>query len=190
MLIGLPPKDLLEDIALAVTALGKDPESFYRKSVSVTKEWVYDPEPTRLRDRIKPKFTSEKSVPLRHRTLAEILNPMPDAAAVISKLLDYISRVDLASQTGAPRPEFRTTDGESIFPEDPSEEWWLTSMQRKAPDAEEKENAADEDGPPSELDADEPLEVDDSDCLSDVDGRPVGASSSCYEPTLAWDPPS
>ena len=184
MLIGLPPKDLLEDIALAVTALGKDPETFYRKNVSVTKEWVYDPEPTRLRDRIKPKFTSEKSVPLRHRTLAEILNPMPDAQAVIARLLDFISRVDLASQSGAPRPEFRTSDGGSIFPED---EWWLTSLQRKAPDAEEKEIAADEDGPPSELDADEPLEVDDSDCMSD-DGRSVvGASSSAmYEPTLAW----
>ena len=182
MLIGLPPKDLLEDIAHAVMTLGKDPESFYRKSVSVTKEWVYDPEPTRLRDRIKPRIVSEKSVPLRHRTLAEVLNPMPDASAVIGKLLDYIARVDLASQTGAPRPEFRTIDGETIFPEDPNEEWWLTSLQRKAP--EEKETAADEDGPPSELDENEPMEVDDSDCLSDADDRP--AASSSYEPNLAW----
>jgi len=59
----------------------------------------------------------------------------------------------------------------------------LTATQRKVVDPEEKENAADEDGPPSELDEEEPQEVDDSDYLSE-DDRPVGASS--YEPTLAW----
>ncbi len=133
MLIGLPPRDLLEDIAQAISRTGKDPEAFYRKSLSVTREWIYDPEPTRLRDRIKPKFTSEKMVPLRHRTLAEILNPMPDASAVIAKLLDYISRVDVASQTGALRPEFKTSDGESIFPEDPEEQWWMQIIRQRFP---------------------------------------------------------
>ncbi len=41
MLIGLPPKDLLEEVALAVSHLGKDSEVFYRKNLSVTKEWIY-----------------------------------------------------------------------------------------------------------------------------------------------------
>ena len=50
---------------------------------------------------------------------------MPDASAVIKKLLDYISRVDLASRTGALRPNFETAEGELIFPEDPEEQWSL-----------------------------------------------------------------
>jgi hypothetical protein len=147
-------------------------------------EWIYDPEPTRLRDRIKTRSTSEKMVPLRHRTLAEVLNPMPAASVVISKLLDYISRVDVASQTGAARPDFKTADGEHIFPEDPEELWWLTAVQRKAPEPEEQ---ADEDGPPSELDEDEPREVSDDDPLSE-DGRPETDPSN-YEPVVAWRPP-
>jgi hypothetical protein len=38
MLIGLPPKDLLEDIWQAVMRTGKDPEAFFRKNLSVTQE--------------------------------------------------------------------------------------------------------------------------------------------------------
>ena len=71
MLIGLPPRDLLEEISHVIQQTGKDSETFFRKNLGVTNEWIYDPEPTRLRDRFKPKFTSEKMVPLRHRTLAE-----------------------------------------------------------------------------------------------------------------------
>jgi hypothetical protein len=37
-LIGVPPKDLLEDIWQAVARAGKDPEAFFRKNVSVTKD--------------------------------------------------------------------------------------------------------------------------------------------------------
>ena len=67
LLIGLPPRDLLEDIAAAVVRAGKDPDHFFQKSLSVTREWVYDPAPARLRDRIKTRSSSEKTVPLRHR---------------------------------------------------------------------------------------------------------------------------
>jgi hypothetical protein len=128
------------------------------------------------------KSTSEKMVPLRHRTLAEILNPMPDAAAVITRLLTYIDRVDIASHAGAPRPPFQTPDGDPIFPEDPEDHWWLTAIQRKAPDPEEQANAGDEDGPPSELEEGEALHVSDDDPLSD-DGLAVEAN---YEPNVAW----
>jgi hypothetical protein len=38
MLIGLPPKDLLDDIWQAVMRTGKDPEAFFRKNLSVTQE--------------------------------------------------------------------------------------------------------------------------------------------------------
>ena len=184
-LVGLPPRDLLEDIALAIARAGKDSEAFFKKNLSVTNEWVYDPEPTRLRDRIKVKSTSEKTVPLRHKTLAEILRPMPDASNVIAKLLDYIDRVDMASQVGAPKPAFKTVEGGSIFPEDPEDAWWLTDISRKAP---EEEKDADSDGPPSQLDENEPREVSDDDPLcSDEEGRPnQEPSSSSYEPSVAW----
>lgn len=40
ILHGLPPKDLLEDIADAINRAGRDAEQFFRKCVNVTKEFV------------------------------------------------------------------------------------------------------------------------------------------------------
>ena len=143
------------------------------------------------------------------RTLAEILNPtlagtisyifvccpdpphihyaftansnrMPDATKVISRLLDFIDRVDDASKTGAPRPAFATPDGQPIFPE--GELWWLTALQRKPQEDEDKQEA-DEDGPPSEAEQQgEVREESDEDPLSD-DDRPVGQT---YKSSVAW----
>ena len=108
---------------------------------------------------------------------------MTEAAAVISRLLDYIDRVDIASQLGSPRPEFKTVDGGPIFPEDSEDPWWLTAMQKKPPD-EEQAQAADEDGPASEVDEDEPHEVSDDDPLSSCGTPSTGVLT--YEPVVAW----
>merc|ERR1712078_705374 len=79
----------------------------------------------------------------------------PRALAVIKRLLDWISRVDLASQQGLPRPAFKTVDGDPIFPPE-EEQWWLTDFQqRKKPE----DIAGDEDGP----------ETDDEDPTSEED---------------------
>ena len=44
---------------------------------------------------------------------------------------------DLASQRGAPKPDFETELGEPIFPEDEEEAWWQTQLSRRAPKDEE-----------------------------------------------------
>ena len=88
---------------------------------------------------------------------------------MIHKLLNWIERVDRASQTGAPRPAFETVDHESIFPEDDEDKLWLTDVQnRKEPAA--PQAPADEDGPPSsegEHVSDEDKMVSDEDPMSD-----------------------
>ena len=130
----------------------------------MTREWVYDREAPRLRDRIKVKFDRDHALPVKLKTLEEILNPQPDAQVVIHRLLDWMDRVDLATQTGAPRPPFKTADGEDIFPED-GDPWWLTDVSRRAPA--EEQDPGDEDGPASEIEEEgQQAEVSDDDPVS------------------------
>ena len=67
----------------------------------MTREWLYDREAPRLRDRIKVKFNNEHALPVKLKALDEILNPQPEAQVVIHRLLDWMGRVDVATQTGA-----------------------------------------------------------------------------------------
>ena len=78
-LIGVPPRDLLEDVAAALIAEGIDVDQFFENACKVTGEWEYDRSKARLVDRLQQKFSHERSVPLKFRTLAEMLNPQPDA---------------------------------------------------------------------------------------------------------------
>ena len=82
-LIGVPPRDILEDVAAALIADGVDVDQFFENACKVTGEWEYDRSKARLVDRLQQKFSSERSVPLRFRTLAEMLNPQPEAQVVI-----------------------------------------------------------------------------------------------------------
>ena len=182
VLIGVPPKDLLEDVAAALA--GINVEEYFTRACSVTREWVYDPAPARLKDRIKQRFCSEHSIPLKFRTLAEVLNPQPEATAVMKRLLDWIDRVDRASQTGAPKPAFQTEDGHAIFPDD-DEPWWLTDVARRAPEEEEQQNG-DEDGPPSDVDEALQAEVSDDDPLSEAGDLPSTSEAGPHVPVVAW----
>ena len=112
----------------------------------------------------------ERSVPVAHKHLDEIVNPQPDALKVYQNLLAWIDEVDVASQLGQPRPAFKTADGDPIFPDD-DRKWWLTDVQKRKPD---EEAPGDEDGPLSEVDADKDVTDDDDptsdegDCQEDV----------------------
>ena len=87
---------------------------------------------------------------------------------VIRKLLDWIGRVDLASQRGAPRPAFKTLDGEAIFPTDEDDHWWLTEFQqRKKPE----EITGDDDGPVSEEEDQEKEDTEDEDPTTEEDAH-------------------
>ena len=66
---------------------------------------------------------------------------------MIHSLLEWIDRVDFASQRGMAPPPFQTLDGDAIFP--PQEQlWWLTELQIET----DEDAKGDEDGPPSDDD--------------------------------------
>ena len=110
-------------------------------------------------ERIAQRQIAERTVQVRHRDLSEVVNPQPEATKVIRKLLTWIEAVDLASQRGGARPEFKASDGEPIFPGDDNK-WWLTDMQQRKRPSEVQ--LPDEDGPASEND-DQKTETDDED---------------------------
>ena len=62
VLVGVPPKDLLEDLAAALVARGVDVDKHFEDACSVTRGWIYDREALRLRDRIKVKFNTEHTL--------------------------------------------------------------------------------------------------------------------------------
>ena len=135
-----------------------------------------------MKDRIDQKYNHERSVPLKFRTLAETLNPQPDAHVVFQRLLDFIERCDIASQLGLPRPEFKTLDGEAIFPED-EEPWWLTEVSKRI-SAEDRRD--DEDGPATDDEGEEEQkEVSDEDPLSEHECV-VESSGQHHNPNVAW----
>ena len=144
-LVGVPPSDMIDSVAAAWAAAGLDVHECFRRAVSVTNDWTYDPE-----HGLQPNPLSTRTTPIKNRTFAEILNPQPKTTAVVNRLLDWIDRVDAAARAGAPRPPFQTLEGEAIFP-DQEEKWWLTELQRKPDDAQ----PADEDGPPSDEEEEE-----------------------------------
>ena len=89
-LVGIPPRDLIEDLAQVLLREGIDVDSFFEKACQVTADWKYERSMAKVVDRIQQKFSNERSVPLRFRTLAESLNPQPDAHVVFQRLLDWI----------------------------------------------------------------------------------------------------
>ena len=80
LLLGVPPKDLLEDLAQELLRQGIDVDAFFEAACQVTGEWKYDASKSRLIDRIQQRYCHERcGVPLKSRSLAECLNPQPDA---------------------------------------------------------------------------------------------------------------
>ena len=68
-LVGIPPRDLVEDLAQALLHVGIDVDSFFEKACQVSGEWKYDRSQARVLTRIQQKFSHERAVPLRFRTL-------------------------------------------------------------------------------------------------------------------------
>ena len=183
-LVGIPPRDLIEDLAQALLREGIDVDAFFEKACQVTADWKYDRCKARLVDRIEQKFSNERMVPLRFRTLAECLNPQPEAHVVFQRLLDWIDRCDVASQTGAPKPSFQTVNHEPIFPEDPDDLWWLTDISRRLKD--DPKQDGDEDGPVTEGEEEgEQRELSDDDPLSEPEHVSTAVGSQ-HEPAVAW----
>jgi len=128
-LIGLPPKDLVEEVGSALKRAGYSDIDAFIRWTDVSREWEYKASSKSFAQ----KYIRERQVPMTHKTLEEILNPQPVAGRVLLKLLDYIDRVDRASKDGSPRPKFLGDDREPIFPPSghPDELWWLTELSRR-----------------------------------------------------------
>ena len=107
--VGLPPLDLLDEVAQAWAAAGKNVDAMLARAASVTDEWVYTPSApgtdpcTPVRARLHPRYEERRRVPLRLASLAQILNPQPEMARVLHGLRDWIARADQAAQRGAAR---------------------------------------------------------------------------------------
>ena len=188
VLIGIPPRDLVADVARAVYAAGLDVDEFYRRACTVTNEWIFSSVATNnLADRIQQRLfkPDEKSVPLQFRALDWCLNPQPDASAVIRRLLAWIDRCDLASlDHGAPRPPFCTLEDEDIFPRE-DDKWWLTDLSRRKADAgEAAAPVGDEDGLPSD---DSGVDEEDSDVIDPV--LPVEDDDASRDDDEEWPAP-
>ena len=82
-LIGVPPKDLLEAVATAWQQAGLDVVECLRLCTLVTGEFQYTESEPEIRDRIKPKRIDAKTIPVKNKTLAEILDPQPRCSAVL-----------------------------------------------------------------------------------------------------------
>ena len=138
--VGLPPADLLDDVAKAWAGAGLDVNVCFRAAVDVTGERSYTDAPTgvdpcvSVRSRLKQVRQEEARVKLQLFTLTEILNPQPRAADVVHALLAWVDAADRASQEHREAPPFEREDGSPIFPE--GEEWWLTEIsKRRMPDS-------------------------------------------------------
>ena len=122
-LVGLPPWDILEDLAAALRAKGLDVDQVFERSVKCSNEFIYDPcRSGGLKDRFTQKYNSQRTIPISWRSLAASLNPQPIAFAVIRRVLDWIDRCDDASKQNLPAPPFEAEDGTPIFPPECSDD--------------------------------------------------------------------
>ena len=183
---GIPPKDLLEEVAAALIAAGSSVDEFFETACTVTGDWKYDQSKSRLKDRIDQKYNHERSVPLKFRTLSECLNPQADAHVVFQRLLDWIDRCDVASQMTLTKPQFQAADGGPIFPEDEDDQWWLTDVSKRLAS---EDRRGDEDGPMTGDEAGndemEQREISDDDPLSEPEGNIESSQPHCS--SVAWN---
>ena len=55
-----------------------------RRAVTITNDFVYEPAPASVLDRIQKRHSGHARVPVKLRDLSEILNPQPEAAFPIA----------------------------------------------------------------------------------------------------------
>ena len=72
-LIGVPPIDLIADVAAALKRAGLDADTVFRTATSVSQEWDYDAVAP-VNNRFHQKRREERTVPMRHKTLVETLS--------------------------------------------------------------------------------------------------------------------
>ena len=77
VLLGVPPADLLPDVVKAWQEQGKDVPELHRQAVQITRDFTYDEQEKEYQDRIKPRKIAQNRLPVRNRTMEEVLEPQP-----------------------------------------------------------------------------------------------------------------
>ncbi len=189
-LVGVPPQDLLEEVARAWQQQGLDVDKCFAAAAEVTQEWEYEAAATRshpchkVLERLHPRMEKERRVPLRLKRVEDILNPQPDTAEVVHAVLEWIKRCDVASQKGEAAPPAVRLDGAALFPE---HEWWLTDFERRKPTPENAEGNGDEIYEDADLTRD-PEEAWWRGSASESSGSVVGESGDDSEGSLPAGP--
>ena len=76
-------------MAEAWTRAGFNVHDCFKRTCAVTNEWVYDAAGCGpLKSRISQRISHERSIPLKNRTLAEVLNPQPEALVIIGRVVE------------------------------------------------------------------------------------------------------
>lgn len=79
-LVGVPPKDIVSSLAVALRRAGYDYDEVFQRCIAVSNEWCYNATgSSNLADRFSQKYIRERTVPMTHKTLEEVLNPQPVA---------------------------------------------------------------------------------------------------------------
>ena len=79
-LVEPPPKDIVSSLAVALRRSGYDYDEVFQRCVAVSNEWCYNATgSSNLADRFSQKYMRERTVPMTHKTLEEVLNPQPVA---------------------------------------------------------------------------------------------------------------
>ena len=172
-LIGLPPIDLLDDVAKKWLQLGLDVNECMKAAVHVTDEWAYTDvqngrsasAATDVASRLERKRIAARTIPVTHRTLEEILNPQPSMQTYMSRFLEWVVRENDCLNHGESPPAFETPSGAEIFPTDPDNLWWLTPLQKRLSPEELKSRSENlkEDGDGQASDDAEPINDADND---------------------------
>ena len=80
-LVGIPPKDLIAAVVEAMNKAGLDGVDILKKSCDITREFAYDPTVEDMVDRVKPRYVSEKSLPVKNRSLPFFVLGLPYACS-------------------------------------------------------------------------------------------------------------
>jgi hypothetical protein len=175
----LPPKDLIGDLSAALRRAHLDPDDVFNKCIGVSNEWKYDLNNVYSKpycERFSQQRIAERTVPMVHKSLEEVLKPQPAASEVLLRLLEFIDRVDVCSQRGESRPDFVAEDGSDMFPTagHPDELWWLTELSRRNYEERMAKDLLLEDGASSSSDeSDSQKQKKKSDDETDVSGDDV-----------------
>ena len=187
-MIGLPPADILDEVAASWQAAGLNVDECFRAACSVTNEWVYtnaapNEDPTvNVRARLRTRAEKGWASLIELRSVQGVLRPQQEAADVFLALLAWIDAADQASKAGRPAPPFARLSGAPIFVE---ERWWLTDAQLRGT-APTGPQPIDGDGPDLEDAADAAHEKEDEKAWSEDSGS-ASDGSSAEEPRHASD---